>query len=448
MKINFDDDYWMIKPNNITLEEFHKFDFTCFKSNSLKNQVKTFFMTQLYMNSLGRTTLARYCYGWEVFNQFLVESRLSINYLDELTLRIIEGFAEYLTQRFKSSGSRVYIYAGVKSVVVYGQILELERYPQNPIFPGNESRLFHHDDELKSKDIDRFVLLEIDKAIINETNLYTKTMIAIARQTGMRLSEILSLQEGCIIKDFLDMPLLCGFSYKNDEERIIPISLELALIIYQLEKQTEKIRKIYNTSYIFSNGFGKLINQSKAKALLAQFISGHNIVDQEGERVKINFHQFRHTLGTQALNLGISPLDIKAMLGHKSVHSTNLYAKLWSRTLASDYKKVGFIGLTTKSLGEFSNKTSFGNNMFGSLPDGYCKNIFDGKDTCQSFNRCLLCAKFITTPEFLEVHMKHLQRIQKDKMRYMHEEYICNLQKVERIESALSEIIKRLEVIE
>jgi len=82
-----------------------------------------------------------------------------------------------------------------------------------------------------------------------------------------------------------------------------------------------------------------------------------------------------------------------------------------------------------------------------SLPDGFCGKALDGTDFCNNFNKCLLCPKFITTLEYLDIHKKHLKRIQVDKVQYMHDTFICNLQKVEKIEAALISIIEQLEAM-
>ena len=54
----------------------------------------------------------------------------------------------------------------------------------------------------------------------------------------------------------------------------------------------------------------------------------------------IHPHQLRHTLATQAINRGMSIEAIAAMLGHKSLDMTLVYAKIANRTVAEEYFTV------------------------------------------------------------------------------------------------------------
>ena len=54
----------------------------------------------------------------------------------------------------------------------------------------------------------------------------------------------------------------------------------------------------------------------------------------------IHPHRLRHTLATQAINRGMSLEAIAAMLGHKSMDMTLVYAKIANRTVAQEYFAV------------------------------------------------------------------------------------------------------------
>jgi site-specific recombinase XerD len=45
-------------------------------------------------------------------------------------------------------------------------------------------------------------------------------------------------------------------------------------------------------------------------------------------------HQLRHTLATQAINRGMSLEAIAALLGHKTLRMTLVYARIADRTVA------------------------------------------------------------------------------------------------------------------
>ena len=51
-------------------------------------------------------------------------------------------------------------------------------------------------------------------------------------------------------------------------------------------------------------------------------------------------HQLRHTLATQAVNRGMSIDAIAALLGHKSLAMTMVYARIADKTVAEEYFAV------------------------------------------------------------------------------------------------------------
>src|SRR4051794_21387724 len=51
-------------------------------------------------------------------------------------------------------------------------------------------------------------------------------------------------------------------------------------------------------------------------------------------------HQLRHTLATQAINRGMSLEAIAALLGHKTMTMTLVYARIADRTVAEQYFTV------------------------------------------------------------------------------------------------------------
>lgn len=83
------------------------------------------------------------------------------------------------------------------------------------------------------------------------------------------------------------------------------------------------------------------------------------------------------------------------------------------------------------------------------LPDGVCaKPIGTKVINCKKPNACLFCPKFITTPEFLDIHREHLERIRADKRRYLAEELMGSEYHLFETEKILEEIINRLEALQ
>lgn len=158
-------------------------------------------------------------------------------------------------------------------------------------------------------------------------------------------------------------------------------------------------------------------------------------------------------MGTDLINNGMSPFEVMQYLGHESMHSTRLYAKVRNDKLTSEYNKLGFIGLIKPTVSLISDKQ--GNElskeikMTMQLPDGACTKPIEKKvANCIKPNACLFCPKFITTPEYLDIHKNHLKRLRADKLRYMGEDLFGNEYVLNQTEKTLEDIISRLESLE
>ncbi|WP_130014907.1 tyrosine-type recombinase/integrase [Serinicoccus sediminis] len=119
----------------------------------------------------------------------------------------------------------------------------------------------------------------------------------------------------------------------------------------------------------------------------------------------INPHRLRHTLATQAINRGMSLEAIAAMLGHKSMDMTLVYAKIANRTVAEEYFTVAAkvdalyatpAHLPAEDLGP--NMSRLNREHRRLLGNGYCTRpaVMD----CEYETICESCTFFQTTIEF------------------------------------------------
>lgn len=149
----------------------------------------------------------------------------------------------------------------------------------------------------------------------------------------------------------------------------------------------------------------------------------------------------------------MSMREVMEFLGHNSSHSTRLYAKVQNERFSKTYRKLGFIGVIEESVDDIvdeeKKKITVEKRLMAQLPDGVCaRPIKEQVINCKKPNACLFCPKFITTPEFLEVHKNHLERIKEDKQRYMEENLIGTDYLLFETEKALTEIVTQLEAIQ
>ncbi len=118
-------------------------------------------------------------------------------------------------------------------------------------------------------------------------------------------------------------------------------------------------------------------------------------------------HQLRHTLATQAINRGMSLEAVAAMLGHKTLRMTLVYARIADRTVADAYDNVTdqVDALYTKPAGLKSNGqgTASMNQLAAEydqrmLGNGYCNR--PSQLDCQFETICESCAYYSTDQTF------------------------------------------------
>lgn len=461
--VDISKDEWKL-PSNDGLADY-KFNFNFLPNKWFNKIIKYITIESIKIGRLKLGTLHRYNYSIEKFFSFLKDNDYVLKDFSELTFSLVEEFIHYLLVKVKSPSTRTVSMAALKHFIEFGQLFKLEGFPTNDIFDGTEYRTLQNQDILKSELISDDILRQIDNTLnemaqkldeltFNEKILWA--LITIIRHTGIRLSEALLLNKNSLRKDFMKKYLLEVVSEKNETERFIPVDVKVAKAIKFLIQITEQIRIELESSKLF---FMYLVNkkeyaplkQVRARQFLNKlFIEKYNITQQNGELISLYFHQFRHQMGTDLINNGMSPFEVMQYLGHESIHSTRLYAKVRNDKLTSEYKKLGFIGLIRPTISSI--KDNHGKDLNNEvkfaiqLPDGACIKPIEKKvANCIKPNACLFCPKFITTPEYLDIHKDHLERLRADRLRYMGEELFGNEHVLNQTEKTLEDIISRLE---
>ena len=117
-------------------------------------------------------------------------------------------------------------------------------------------------------------------------------------------------------------------------------------------------------------------------------------------------HRLRHTLATQAINRGMSLEAIAALLGHRSLSMTLVYARIADRTVADEYfavsEKVEALYDQPRALAADAEGTEMAKlrkqmhqRMLG---NGYCARPVELD--CHFESICEACTHFVTTIEF------------------------------------------------
>lgn len=172
----------------------------------------------------------------------------------------------------------------------------------------------------KSRRLPSFAPQETMKKACQENTLETfesirdKLVIDILYQTGMRLSELVSLKETDI-----DMSLnQIKVTGKGNKQRIIPFHNQMGNSIRAYIATKRKTFELQEPILVVTDK-GRKSYEKMIYRIVHKFLSAETTLG------KASPHVLRHTFATHLLNNGANILAIKELLGHSSLAATQVY---------------------------------------------------------------------------------------------------------------------------
>ena len=283
-------------------------------------------------------------------------------------------------------------------------------------------------------------------AVHDEKNVLTKSGIIIQSQTGLRISEVLSIQEGCVKRtsdgyDYMEVTL--GKTEKG--EPIIHKVFINELVknaIKELTDFTEPLRKESGLKELFLvkyNGI-RVLNVTKwNEKRLTHFIERWGIRDNKGELYPLTSHKFRATFVRELIKRKVPIAMIMKQYSHVSIEMTAHYLTLqeeevkeiYSNMILSPESKIA--GLRAKEIrgklddlfhGKTEDEiddviTDLAKTMsFNPLPTGVCLYDFR-RGNCTYGDGCFFynCPNYITEVQFYPILKDELDLLEKEMTR-------------------------------
>jgi integrase/recombinase XerC len=188
-----------------------------------------------------------------------------------------------------------------------------------------------------SKRLPVFVREDDTKKLVDALNqstedwksLNAKVLITIFYETGMRLSELITLKEKQI--DFSRSQIkVLG---KGNKERIIPVS-KTTIASLRVYQSLKKKNFEHPDDFLLVTAKGKKIYPKYAYLLVNQHLGQASTLDKKSP------HVLRHTFATHLMNNGADLNAVKELLGHSSLASTQVYTHNTIEKLKDVYKKA------------------------------------------------------------------------------------------------------------
>lgn len=178
---------------------------------------------------------------------------------------------------------------------------------------------------MSSEEIDE--LLEAPD-ISKDNGLRDRAMLEVMYATGLRVSELLSLQ----FKNVNFQNGLITVYGKGNKQRTVPISPFALEYLRKYVDGPRKRNKGYKKSmYIFLNRDGKAISRNYF------FMQIKRYAEQKGIDSSVSPHTLRHCFATHLLENGASLRAVQEMLGHTKIATTQIYTEVSTKRIMSAY---------------------------------------------------------------------------------------------------------------
>lgn len=352
----------------------------------------------------------------------------------------IIGFINHLAKTSLKPASKHSILINLRTFHQIGILEDWLDWPKKPIIYGTDlPKVINAAPKYISNDVVKQL-----KESLHKLSPWQRNFVVIMMETGRRISEICTLAYDCIEQDGDNDFLLRVHEKKLSQIRLLPISTDC---INAIKDQQSLVENNGGSSYLFpSRGMvkGNTISSNAIHNALNRLAVEENIKDNNGKIWIFRSHQFRHTIGTQMINQGVSQVIVQKYLGHSSPEMTSRYAHIHDATMKKAFiqyqeKIIDINGKNKLDDAQMNAKWVKKNIISQSLPNGSCA-LPITQNRCPHANACLTCSHFRTSKTYLDEHKTQLQQTREvintaerngwSRIVEMNSDVACNLEKI------------------
>lgn len=466
----FGSNIWRLKDKNLKFDIF---------TEQMRIPIKLYLLEK--SKTVSDRTLTRKFNGIRFWGKFLNKNLPTINNFEQLNIIIIKTYFSYILDyeyvRKNVNGS-VEKRKFSKSSIVHSSFWLKDLY-----YMANRKNWFKVENSLldnidrvyfemisnnprvksvKKKTTKKEYSLKTIKRILScaykDDDLYLKTQVFLQSQCGLRIEEVLSIKEDCLINIAGNIKI----RYETSKTKLgiieveKPINAVAAELVKELTNFTKDIRKQLKTNKIFvkrsnkfygiarNENYKKTTTTGKPIKFKLGVIKKHNFnkrhirpfverwdIKEDGKRINLSTHYFRHFFAHLAWLNSMSIQSIKEMLNHESYAMTDTYMYNAEKIMRNKFKKMmsNPTSIIGNNLGDYKDKLSKKNIFKGKtekqldaiidvmniqiLANGACMHHpLKAKERLKKCKPgCIKCDKFITHKCYLDVHQKRVERI-------------------------------------
>ena len=259
-----------------------------------------------------------------LLNFIAVEKKLNINKitLSDLTKELILDYLDWLeiSRKCKPTTRNVRLFA-IRS---FFKFLQFE-YPDRFI---EWQRIIMIPKKKTISKVVEYLSIEEVKALLEQPDINNKrgmrdqVMLSLLYEGGLRVQELIDLE----IDDIrIDNPSVIKVNGKGNKVRVIPISNNLKMRIQTYISIRRK--EDCNNNVLFISKYKTRFTRAGVNYLLKSYYSKMIEIGSFTNK-KISCHSLRHSKAVNMLESGVNLVYIRDFLGHSSVQTTEIYARL------------------------------------------------------------------------------------------------------------------------
>ncbi len=289
----------------------------------MDKQIKLFLDFLQYDKKLSSNTLQSYKRDILQYQAYIDKNKLNYLKMEQKDMN------DYLKSMAKANKKTSTISRNLATIRAFYQFLLREKKVKKDPTEGIHSEKVEKKIPavLTAKEVE--LLLEQPKNV-DLKGIRDKAMLEFAYATGMRVTEIISLDvedvnvEECYVS--------CN---KGAKKRTIPLgSISLKALVEYMEKARPVMLKDEHNPALFVNVNGKRLTRQGFWKIVKFYKEQAHITKE------ITPHVLRHSFATHLLRNGADLKSIQAMLGHSDISSTQVYMQFKNENLQDIYNKA------------------------------------------------------------------------------------------------------------
>ena len=289
----------------------------------MERQLKFFFNFLENDKKLSQNTLQSYKRDLKQFRKYLEENGIHYNRVKE---KDIQNYIKEMQEEGKKASSISRCIASIRSF--YQFILKNRKIKVDPTANIQSPKIEKRTPSvLTAKEVELLLKQPDD---VDLKGIRDKAMLEFAYATGMRVTEIISLNIDDV--NLEEAYVICK---SGNKQRIIPLgTMSLKALKEYINDARGILIKNEDEKALFVNinggrltrkGFWKIIKYYKEQAHITKDITPHVL---------------RHSFATHLLQNGADLRAIQTMLGHSDISSTQVYAQFQDPGIKNIYKKA------------------------------------------------------------------------------------------------------------